>query len=425
MSPRAPAASLEDVRVGLPPGLRLAAPYNHDPALLDALEPVAGHLAGVYLPVHPTAAASGRAFRGPAAPAAYVAELRRVARRCRRMGLGLALLANVPGWAVDARAVARTAETLRGEVDPLRVTLADLAAARRVRAAAPWLAIGVSTLADVRTPVEACWWRDEVGAAFLTVSREVNRTPAALARLAATGMRLGVVSYDDCVPGCQYRLAHVVPERPGGRRRGWTTSPRCLAGASRRARPWLLAQKEILPGHLRHLAGLVEEVKVSGRDQETPEVLRRLRLYLEARSLDHPSDLYAEPRAAWKRIASCDRACRDCSWCADHLRPLAPVFAGDDDAGPRDAPGRPTLDLRGPHGARIRATLGPIHPDRPPLREVCGMGLYCRVDGVVDGVVVEAVLGRIADRLQAAGGDVVRGLAAAASGSLPGGFRRG
>ncbi|MBI5489725.1 MAG: hypothetical protein HY905_20495 [Deltaproteobacteria bacterium] len=425
MSARIAAATLEGVRVGLPAGIRLSVPYNHDPALLDAIEPVAAHLAGIYLPVHPTAAASGRAFRGPASPAAYLAELRRVARRCRRMGLGLSLLANVPGWAVDSRAVARTAAALRGEVDRLRVTLADLAAARRVREAAPWLAIGVSTLADVRTPVEACWWRDEVGATFLTVSREVNRRPDALARLAATGLRLGVVSYDDCVPGCQFRLTHVLPDRPGGRRRGWATSPRCLAGELRRARPWLLAQKEILPGHLRHLAGLVEEVKISGRDQETAEVLRRLRLYLEARSLDHPSDLYSEPPGAWRRIAACDRECHRCSWCADHLRTLAPLFAGDDDAGPRGAPGRPSIDLRGPRGARIRVTLGPVHPDRPPLCAAGGMGLYYRADGAVDGAVVEAVLGRIAERLEKAGGRVAEGLAAAAAGPLPGGFRKG
>ncbi len=418
-----PAGMLAGVRVGLPVGLRLAAPYNHDPALLEALASVVGPVASVYLPVHPTAAASGRAFRGAPSPAAYATELRRVARRCRELGLAVTLLANAPGWAVDPRAVARTAAMLRDEVDGLRLTLADLSAARRVRELLPWIELGVSTLADVRSPVEARWWREQAGAGYLTVSREVNRRPEALARLAATGLRLGVVAYDDCVPGCPFRLHHVGAARARDGRRGWTTSPRCLAADLRRARPWLLAQKEILPGHLGHLAGTVVEVKVAGREQPTAEVLRRVRLYLEARSLDHPSDLYAEPPEGWAKLAACDRVCERCGWCAKHLRPLAPVSAGRDDAGrEREARGS-VVELVGPHGARLRLLLGDVHPDRPPLRVVAGRGLYYQLEGRVDDGVVEAVLGCLADRLSAAGGVDRSGLVAAAEGPLPGGFR--
>ncbi|HEY3358555.1 MAG TPA: hypothetical protein VGQ83_35230 [Polyangia bacterium] len=322
-------ASLEGVRVNLPPHVKLAVPYNHDPAVLEALGAVARHVACVYAPVPPAAAPTGRPFRGPRSGRAYVTELKWLARRCAELGIGLNLIANCGHLAADPQRLVAAAAAVRDVVPRLRLTLADLWLAMDVRERAPWLELSVSCLACVATPVEALWWREQVGATHLVVARDVNRQPDRLEALATSGMTLGTVCCDICAPGCQLVHHHSWPVPPparstgAARRRAWQyhdTGSRCPQHHMTRTRPWLVAQKEFLPGHLRHLPRAVTEVKITGREQGTKTLLDRVRAYLEAESLTHPVLGYTEPPEAWDHLAHCDRSCLTCSWCAEHIQ---------------------------------------------------------------------------------------------------------
>jgi hypothetical protein len=416
--------------VALPAGMKLSVPYNHQTDLLEALEEISGYLAYLFLPFHPDTSLSGRAYSGSQTGRGYASELNRVAKWCARTGTGMNLVANAPAWAVDHQKVASTAARLRDKVERLKVTFADLLAARETRRLAPWLEIGVSCLADVQTPVQAMWWREQVGATHLTVSREINRKPDRLSALKDCGMILSVVSFDDCVPGCQVRGRHFIPKKVGSKNKGslGTFVAACDPGNIdvRLNRPWLLAQKEILPGHLQHLDGIIPEIKVSGRDMDTMEVIRRIGLYLEANSLSHPNGYYSEPLYAWQHLAKCARNCPDCQWCAEN------ILSGSDSAGSaiRSAmkcsseEAQASVTLTGPDGAAIRLWIEPENPSRPPLCSVAGLGIYFRVLKSVELETAETLVRYVANLLRKSKKEIDQQelLAAVTRFSLPGGF---
>lgn len=386
-------------KIGLPKGMKLAIPYNQQPDLLDAVAGIAEHVSFLYLPFHPDVALSARVFKGAGDARRYARELDAIARRCARLGIGMNLVANAPHWAIDPRGIALTLERLRGLV-PLKVTFADLLAARKARSLLPWTDMSVSCLADVQTAVQALWWKEQVGVSSLVISREINRRPDQIAALARTGLKLGVVSFDDCIPGCQARGCHFKPHEAKTGRAAFRGA--CDPGSSkvRRQRPWMLAQKEILPGHLRHLAGLICEVKISGRDVPTAEVLRRARLYLEARSLEHPNGYYREPAGAWGKIARCLRDCPDCGWCAEHLS-WRPASRGRESLAVPGVPQEHQFRLELPSGGTIRLWLEPVGSSKPARHTVAGYGLYYAADKGVKASAVERAVARAAEALKA------------------------
>jgi hypothetical protein len=161
----------------------------------------------------------------------------------------------------------------------------------------------------------------------------------------------------------------------------------------------MLAQKEILPGHLKHLTGSISEVKIAGRDVPTAEVLRRAGLYLEARSLEHPNGYYREPANAWGKIARCGRDCPDCGWCSERLlwRPLQ----NRDGLGAPDMPREQQFRLKLPRGGTICLWLEPAGSSKPALRTVSGYGIYYAADKDVKPSLVEEIIARAAEALTA------------------------
>ncbi len=379
--------------------MKLSVPYNHKTDLLDALSAVSAHLAYLFLPFHPETSLSARAFKGQESAEEYASELRSLAEWCEQNGLGMNLLANAPAWAVDTEKVARTVDDLRNHVSKLKTTFADMRAARATKQLLPWMEVGVSCLADVQTPIEAMWWRQEAGATHLAVSREINRRPEMIKALAKTGMSLSLVAFDDCVPGCQAKSRHFIPPSAGDR---YESLGRFVAACDpanvqvRKSRPWLLAQKEILPGHLKHLKGMVNEIKISGRNMNTAQIMRRIELYLQAESLTHPNGFYSEPPEAWKHIATCDRNCPECQWCEENL-----IWA--DHAEETRDENRTSFELDVPRGGSIKIWIEPVDPNRPPMYTVDGLGVYFRELGSMDPKVLEAILEFVAKELGRSG----------------------
>jgi hypothetical protein len=405
----------EDLKIGLPARMKLSVPYNHKPDLLDALEGVADRVAWLYLPFHPDVSLSARAFKGAKTARGYTAELKRVAKRLEPLGIGMNLVANAPHWAINTKAVVSAATGLRENISGLRVTFADLVAAKDFSLQCDRLEIAVSCLADVQRPVQAMWWREQAYATHLTVSREINRRPGAIEALGKFGMTLGVVAFDDCVPGCQHKLRH------------FPAADRFEAGCDpenvlvRVMRPWLLAQKEILPGHLKRLPPAVIEIKVSGRDASTDEIIRRVGLYLEAKSFSHPNGYYAEPASAWEYLARCDRNCPACDWCNDHIKRLE-VSSERLPRATADRPPEWSATFRTKAGARVRLWIEPARTDRIPPRVVSGRGIYYGIMGDVNPALAEELIRLVAGLMESWKGkfNPVRLQAALESGELPG-----
>jgi len=381
--------------------MALSVPWNHDPELLERLEPFAHRMENIYLPTHPSVAGGSRLWSGPDSISAYRTEVERVAAWTRARDIGLVLVANIVGRPVEGDALVDEVRRVFAGAGRLRVTFVNAVAASRLRdRLKPHAEIGVSVLANVTDALQALYWKEVAGASYVTVAREISRSPGPLGDIRSLGLATGVVTCDECIPFCPFYSHHLDPDGTRGFVVGGCSpeSVGFLAG-----RPWLIAQKEVLPGHLRHLDGLVDEVKIPGRDQPTDKVIRLVELYLEAASLDHPAGYYREPPEMWDALAACDRRCHVCRYCEDTIQ-----LGEDEDRtrskklGPRDvrpegarppaapggSPGTPGSPwrFRNPEGRRAEVWLEPVG-DHHALRELRGFSVYYRCpDGEIPGV---------------------------------------
>ena len=377
---------------GMPASMALSVPWNHDPELLERLEPFAHRVENLYLPFHPSISETSRVWSGPESAAAYRDEVDRVAAWAAARDVNIVLVANLTEAQVEGDGLVEEVRRVARNAPRLRLTFVDaVAAARLLERLKPHADIGVSVMAQVMNVLQAMYWKEVAGASFVTVAREINRRPVPLEDIRSLGLGIGVVTCDECIPFCPFYSHHLSPEPP----RRFTVggcSPESVGFLA--SRPWLIAQKELLPGHLRHLDGLVDEVKIPGRDQPSDKIIRLVELYLEATSLVHPLGYYEEPPEAWEVIARCDRRCHACRYCADTIRrrkveaetKSSKLGARDvpsdvvvPDEGPPGSPGSPEVPWRFQDAAGRGAEIW-LEPagDHHALRQVQGLAVYYR-----------------------------------------------
>lgn len=314
-----------------PHGIPLALPYNHDPAWPDWIIDHAQGVSEVYLPIHIRYGPTARPWAGPADLHAYHQELRPLARALERVEVRANLVINLPVWTGGRDGIPSEVGRMVQLFGPrMSVTLTDFPLARELRAAFPSLPLSVSSGAQIATARQARYWVDGVGVDSIVVSREINRRPQAIALVKAQGRGPGglgikVVLDDACLPECPSLVSHMALmgqcDHAAGR-------GACMMSAERIDRPWLVAQKDLVPALLHRYVGLVDVAKVEGRARSLAEIARKRALYLEGESWEHPQGHYIEPPQAQAWIEACDRICEDCGWCAGSFRiPTAPEAA--------------------------------------------------------------------------------------------------
>lgn len=407
-----------------PRGLGLSVPWNHDQALLERLEPFAPHMANIYLPFHPSIGGASRVWAGPEDEASYRDEVDAVAAWTAARDIGLVMVTNIPGRVIQGEALVAEVQRVAPSAARLRLTFADAVVAARLKdRLLPNADIGVSVLANVTNATQALYWKEATGASFITVAREINRRPAVLADIKSLGLRTGVVTCDECIPHCPF-YSHHLRSSSANSFAIRNCSPEAVCIFARR--PWIIAQKEILPGHLHHLEGLVDEVKLPGREQPTDKLVALLTSYLKARSMVHPHGYYEEPADLWEITAGCDRRCHDCETCAEKVhmlkdeaqvraiklgsrrpsqRPKVQRAKETSLPAPPSVPGTPAAPWRfvRADGRLVEVWLEPTG-HRRPLRSVSGLGVYYRCAGP-ELPSVDALIAAVADALESAGVD--------------------
>jgi len=176
----------------------------------------------------------------------------------------------------------------------------------------------------------AMYWKNAVDSRTLTPSPEVNRNPTLLGHFKQMGFRVKLVPRTGCIASCpcahEHRwmvsVAHEVIEM-GFREHGERMSECQPVSNGIRVdapTPAVHAVRTIVPGALPRLKGLVDIVKIPGRGFSTAMLRRVIDAYVEATAQE--IDLhghYAEPPEAWDRLATCNRFCWSCDWCARHI----------------------------------------------------------------------------------------------------------
>ena len=309
--------------------MRISAPYNHDPDFVaGVLAPCAELIGEVYLPVHEVYCHTGRPWNGPTDIDAYEEQVAELAKVCARRKIPLNFVANQIDSPYRATLLGREILRLHRTYPGSRFTLADFELAVALHGREPAMDIQPSTVAHVADPVAAWYWKSEVGSRGITLHRAANKRLAAIRGIRKLGLGVRVVVNDKCLPDCPTERNHGTQIRLYDEVRHAWPEPGAFSGyvgcrrtslRMKNEQMWLVAMKDILPGHLPHLVGLVDLVKLSGRGTPTHSIVGSIRRYAEMKDLTNDGPFYREPPEAWKRITSCDRVCEACGWCEAHL----------------------------------------------------------------------------------------------------------
>ena len=303
---------------------RLALPYNHDPGFVDAIEHVAGSIEDLYFAANPKVVGSGRHRLDEAKTATFVDEVRELVTRLRPLAIKANVLVN-PGCLgdgyTDPQPILRHLAELQ-EVGVAMVTLTDLNLATLVRRHLPELEISASTTALINSAVKAMLWHDLCGVDDICPDRDVNKRPAALRaiRRAAPAARIRLLVNDHCLPDCALRMqcmnsiAHNSPT--------WAQNYLRWCLGIKHQQPWVIYSNSMLvPANLRFYesAGLVDVVKIQGRQAPTDYIVALADHYLTDSSAYDPFDAredgYAleEPDGVFETVSRCARNCNDCN----------------------------------------------------------------------------------------------------------------
>ncbi|MBI5481532.1 MAG: U32 family peptidase [Deltaproteobacteria bacterium] len=294
--------------------IRLSLPYNHDDRFPEWLAAHCELVGEVYLPIHRAVASTARPWLGPMNPATYRDRLRRLAPVLRAHGLGANVVINLLVLWEQRAGVIEEVGRLRDEVfaELLSVAVADFELGRLLRARFPDLELSVSTVAEVDSPTRAAYWVDDVGVGSICISRAINKRLDVIRAIRDLGVKVKMVLDDCCGIACPSILSHAALGSEAGERSG---EQPCFARSYVRRRPWLIAQKDVVPATLSRYDGLIDRAKLDGRVISLESIERKLSLYVAATSWEHPASIYVEPEDAFDRIAGCDRRCPECRWC--------------------------------------------------------------------------------------------------------------
>jgi len=313
-------------------GMKLSLPYNFaDDYIEKVLLPYAAITTEVYLAVFWAVSSSARNWKGAATHRDYLKKTDALYKAASAHGIHLNFVANVEMDPRQARLMVDEATLLHERYPGSGFTLRSLETAIALKHDVPDAEISPSTIAFIDSAIKAMYWKHAVNPRVITVAREVNRRPDILRQFKDMGLQVKLIPQDTCIPYCPVMHEHdtaialrdqlgqasvvPIPLRAG----------ECRPFAMRmKADPdyfWLIANKDVLPGHLKHLKGLVDILKIEGRHANSEVIRRKVEYYVQASSLkSFEIVFYEEPEDAWEKIASCDRNCYSCDWCAKNIR---------------------------------------------------------------------------------------------------------
>ncbi len=342
-------------------GMKLAVPYNHDPALVPALGAFGRDIGEIFVPPPPDLVGTFRPWTGPPADE-YRRILPALIREARDLGIDVNMVMNVSymPFAVHKK----VAEYAKQAVDMgVRwFTPADLNLAVVLREACPSAGIVASTVADISSVTRARTWIRGVGVDRIVVPRLLNKRVSKLRAMASLGVDLEVIVNESCIPACPYYAAH--SQALGGWKTTDQAESKCFEHNCRpiRAREtWEHYKTDMVPASAFHLEGVVTHLKLAGRDTPTDSILREVARFTALES-DASLQLggYVEPADVWDQVDACDRNCEACGFCPEAFAAANPDHAasaaawiGPDPGGVRSPP-PPTEVSEDPPGGQVQ-----------------------------------------------------------------------
>ncbi|MBI5489723.1 MAG: radical SAM protein [Deltaproteobacteria bacterium] len=305
-------------------GMLLSLPYNHQPDYLARMAPFFHATNDVYLAPPPEVAVSLKSFAGDAR--GYARERRRLREALAPHGAGLCYVFNAPHYPGGEARILRFLEAELRLAGKASVTVASFDLGVAIHAALPDVEIGTSLACGIRGLGQARAWVERAGARIIHPDKLLLRRPRELAELKALGVRLKIIINNRCAIHSLRCAAHLACAalREGREEADREISARC--GQDIRREPWRTAPITLPPALLPRLRGLVDIVKLDGRNWPTRQLVDDARDTLALASWAY-FPWYVEPAGAFDVLAHCDHRCHACGWCAANFRFYAPEAA--------------------------------------------------------------------------------------------------
>ena len=309
----------DEIAAARPPAIPVAIPYIDQPvAFWEDLQSRYGDtLVEVYFPPPVDVLGTGR----PEQPSRHLEEFLRHAP-VRRSLLLNAITLQEPVEKIAPRVI----DAIRGYRDRYGLhsaTVADLSLAEKIHQAIPDLPLVASVLMDVFQPNQLLM----LGQIFSTLvpSSRIVRDVAALKALrAAFPGKIRLLVNEACLSGCLYRVQHFHEMGSG------VPYPKSLCDDLVMREPWMrLTGSWILPQHLVHYEGAIDEIKLAGRAtlDDPARYQKVLRSYIRRLPLQ-PHEIGGGPASPLEpieisaefalRTSRCGQNCHSCSYCHDY-----------------------------------------------------------------------------------------------------------
>lgn len=297
-------------------GMRLAVPYNHDPRLIQMLQPMAASIAEIFIPAPLDVSGTFRAWNGPD-PVEYRKMVPGIVCAASRIGLSVNMAVNSPFVPPSEHRMVADYIANAASEGVRSFTIGDLHLAEHVRAVCPEVELVASATADIAHVTRARHWVRMAGVSRIVPSRVVNKDPDVLRAMARLGVQIEIIPNEQCLPACPYMFQHAMTI--GFRDSVDDTDFRrycAMCAAMKPAAPWEHYQTEIVPASIPRYRGIVSLVKLAGRDSTTSFILGEVGRFIALES-DWTGFLggYREPPDVFEKLQSCDRVCEDCGYC--------------------------------------------------------------------------------------------------------------
>ena len=315
-------------------GFSFCLPYNNDTDWLDRLcNDYADITHNVYVPLHPSVFPSLYLDWRGGEPEAYHEQFMELYQRLASAGIrtNILLNSNIPASTRFDDLFAYFDKWL--DTRWMMVSVMNFHLARQLRQRYPGLYITASLSAAIENPTAARYWKNDLQADCVTLYFYVNKRSELLWQIHRMSMTIKMVVNNQCLPHCPAQHIHcqtvmlnsIQPEESRRAARDLHT----WCNITKAAEPWIMAQNIVLPHDLPRYEGLVDVMKIEGRMRPTDNLVSTVESYMGMEDCISQDFGYKEPADAFDHIATCDRVCDDCGWCAKHITPIAEGYSLD------------------------------------------------------------------------------------------------
>jgi collagenase-like PrtC family protease len=321
-------------------------PYNQDPEIILQYIKYKDFIHSLYLPVHPNIMGSGRPSflfeekMGMDNPEQFLIktdhyneEIKWIIQTLNEYGIKVFLLLNATcdlSQYTTSNKMSKLIKYIASFENLYGVVVTNLLYGIEIRKRLPHLKIKASVNAEINSAMRALYWKEFCDVDYITIDEDTTKNLKTIKQIKeATDAKLEILVNQPCLPFCatrfqhQNRTAHI--DKLHKTRIKIDPDPFMkVCGLIYKTKLPSIAfiNNYVTPYNLRHYKGIVDIIKLSGRDGPTKAIIKEMKQYIKGESTYSKFLKMDEPPYIFKKITSCDRECHTCNWCENTYNEL-------------------------------------------------------------------------------------------------------